>query len=84
MDYIKLIEIKRLYNDTPPETIKSNIRLHMTATNTKHEKIMKLLDITTNTAYSYTNIANKGKPDLINLLILADYFHIDVRQLLES
>lgn len=83
VNYIELVDAKRIYNQTAPEVIKGNIRRYMTATKTKHDKVAELLDITGHTAYSYTNRSNKGKPDLYNLLILADYFNIDVKELLE-
>lgn len=84
MKYTTLMTIKELYTHTTQETIKANIRQQMEHNNTKHNDLMKLCTIKLQTAYSYTNKANKAKPDLYNLLILANYWSIDITELLRD
>lgn len=83
MNYKELIQIKELYTNTEQETIKANIKRLMSDTGTKHAQIGKLLGISLHTSYSYTNAANKGKPDLYNLLILASYFNVTIKDILK-
>lgn len=83
MDHKELLEIKRIYEETAQETIKGNIKHLMTINKVKHATMAEILGISQHTAYSYTNAANKGKSDLYNLLILANYFNIHVKELLK-
>lgn len=78
MDYKQLNKIKDKYNQTDQEAIKSNIKGLMKEHNIKHSTLAELLSISSHTAYSYTNPANKNKPDLYNLLILSDYLNISI------
>lgn len=84
MNYTTLMIIKKLFTDTSQETIKANIRRQMESNNTKHSELVELCTIKLQTAYSYTNKANKAKPDLLNLLILASYWKIDITELLRD
>lgn len=84
MDYHTLIEIKELFTNTSQETIKDNIKRQMEHNNTKHGELVELCTIKLQTAYSYTNKANKAKPDLLNLLILANYWKMDITELLRD
>lgn len=81
MNYKELIEIKNLYNDTPQKTIKDNIKAFMKDNNIKHSQIAELLNISTHTAYSYTNAANNNKPELYNLLILSSYLNVTIEDI---
>lgn len=84
MKYTTLMTIKELYTHTTQETIKDNIKRQMEHNNTKHNDLIELCTIKLQTAYSYTNKANKAKPDLLNLLILASYWKIDITELLRD
>jgi hypothetical protein len=78
MDYKELITIKDKYIQTDQEVIKANIKGYMKAHNVKHSLLSELLSISLHTAYSYTNAANKNKPDLYNLLILSDFLNVPI------
>lgn len=82
MNYKELIQIKELYTNTEQEVIKANIKRLMSNTGTKYKDICELLGISQHTSYSYTNAANKGKPELYNLLILASYFNVSIHDIL--
>jgi hypothetical protein len=81
MDYKELITIKEKYNKTDQEAIKTNIKSYMKAHNVKHSLLSELLSISLHTSYSYTNAANKNKPDLYNLLILSDFFNVSIQDI---
>lgn len=81
MYYTELITIKELYNSTPQNVIKANIKRLMKENKVKHSRITELLEISTHTAYSYTNAANNNKPDLYNLLILSSYFNVGIHDI---
>lgn len=83
LNYIDLIRIKSAYETASTPDIKGNIKRLMKRNKVKHNEISDLLNITIHTAYSYTNKANTGKPDLINLLIIALFFNISIYDLLE-
>lgn len=82
MHYIRLLEIKRLYDNTDQETIKANIKRLMLLNDMKHPQLAALLGIKLHTSYSYTNKANSNKPELFNLLVLASYFTVTIDELL--
>lgn len=83
LNYTELIRIKNEYNQAEAEHIKRNIKRIMKRKEVKHDELMNLLEISKHTAYSYTNKANTGKPDLINLLIISLYFDVSIYDILE-
>lgn len=83
MEYWELVEIKNIYNNTPQNIIKENIKRLMKLNKVKHSKIIEILDISTHTAYSYTNAANNNKPELYNLLILSSFFNVSIHDILQ-
>jgi len=78
MNYQELIQIRDIYNTTNQETIKDNIKRLMKDNNIKHDQLVKLLEISLHTSYSYTNKANKNKPELYNLMIIAAYTNTSI------
>ena len=83
MTYQDLIHIRECYNEALQTTIKDNIKRLMKEHKVKHDQLVKLLSISSHTAYSYTNKANNNKPELYNLLILSYYFNVSIYEILE-
>lgn len=82
MNYKELIQIKELYTNCPQTAIKANIKRIMKDRKVKHKEIAESLNISSHTAYSYTNAANNNKPELYNLLILSDYLNVSILDIL--
>lgn len=84
MDYKELLALKQRYNAAQAPIIKSNIKRLLSDSHHKHSLLIELLEVSYHTAFAYTNPANTGKPELYNLMIIADYFNIDVDSLFKQ
>lgn len=82
-NYVYFKELNDMYNEADLNNIKSNIKIYMILNKLKHDDLPKILGISMHTAYSYTNMGNKFKPSLINLILFATYLELDVFKLLK-
>jgi hypothetical protein len=83
-DYEALQRFKILYDTTETAVIKANITKLMRQHNCVHKNLTVILGISIHTAYSYTEIGKKNKPEELALLILAAKWKIEVQTLFEN
>lgn len=81
MDYSELLALKQRYSAAQAPVIKTNIKRLLVDSHHKHSLLVELLDVSHHTSFAYTNVHNTGKPELLNLMIIADYFNIDIDSL---
>jgi hypothetical protein len=84
MTYSTLINTREKYCNTDQAIIKNNIKRLMSEHNTTHKDITQLLNISLHTSYSYLNKTNINKPEIYNMLILADYWKVDITEMMKD
>lgn len=72
--------LKRLYEQTDVLIIKANLRRVIKENKIRGKTLQTILDCSIHTVYSYTKDIYPYKPELINLLIIAEYLKIDVEE----
>ncbi len=83
MLYIDATDLIEAHKNTDYLTIKQNIRFFMKQRHIESRKVSTALGISKHTSDAYKNISHRGKPELVNLMKLAEYFGISVYDLLK-
>lgn len=75
---MKTIDLKKIYDATPPEVVHRNLSETLHEYDVKPKAIVKMLNISIHTAYAYRKTQYPGKPDLVHLMIIAEQLRLDV------
>jgi len=83
MKFIDATDLAEAHKHTDYLTIKSNIRFYMKQRHIQSRTVSMALGISKHTSDAYKNISHKGKPELVNLMKLAEFFGISVYDILK-
>lgn len=79
-EYLNFKQLLETHKETDIKIIKTNIRRLLKKNDMKSSQLADILDLGVQGAYGYTNLANKGKPEFTNLLLLSKYFGIEIEE----
>lgn len=79
-EYLEFKELLETHKTTDLKIIKTNLRRILKENNMKGSELVNILDLGVQGAYGYTNLANKGKPEFTNLILLSKYFGIEIKE----
>lgn len=75
-------DLKRKYDNSDTKTIKANLKRIIQDNNIKNKTLQKILKCSIHTIYGYFKNDYGNKPEIITLLIIAEYLKIDVENFL--
>ena len=79
-----MIQLIETWNNTEPSTYKTNIKRLCDEKNIKPKQIEEVLQVTYNSARSYTNASHTARIEFLTALKLAEMLEVNVEEFLKK
>ncbi|MCY9738162.1 hypothetical protein M5X17_31205 [Paenibacillus alvei] len=80
----EILKLYELYNSTDQQIIKKNLKSKFTERGLKQKFLAEILNITEVSAKPYFTLTHKTKPDLVNLIKIAEFMEFNICDLFEN